>query len=66
MTQVIVSSSIESPVGVAIDWVTNKIYWTDSGINRIEVALLDGTMRCILVWTGLERPRAIVVYPKLG
>ncbi|XP_076800304.1 low-density lipoprotein receptor-related protein 4-like isoform X2 [Clavelina lepadiformis] len=64
--QVLVSSSLDSPAGLAVDWITNKIYWTDSGINRIEVALLDGSMRSVLVWTELDRPRAIIVYPKQG
>nr|XP_018667004.1 low-density lipoprotein receptor-related protein 4 isoform X1 [Ciona intestinalis] len=64
--KVIVSSSLDSPAGLAIDWITNKIYWTEAGINRIEVALLDGSMRCVLIWTGLDRPRAIVVHPKTG
>lgn len=26
-------SSLESPAGLAIDWVTNKLYWTDAGIE---------------------------------
>uniref|UniRef100_H2Z4K7 EGF-like domain-containing protein n=1 Tax=Ciona savignyi TaxID=51511 RepID=H2Z4K7_CIOSA len=64
--KVIVSSSLDSPAGLAVDWITNKIYWTEAGINRIEVALLDGSMRCVLIWTGLDRPRAIVVHPATG
>lgn len=31
--QVVVDTSLESPAGLAIDWVTNKLYWTDAG-NR--------------------------------
>lgn len=30
--QVVVDTSLESPAGLAIDWVTNKIYWTDAGM----------------------------------
>ena len=29
--QVVVDTSLESPAGLAIDWVTNKLYWTDAG-----------------------------------
>lgn len=30
-------TSLESPAGLAIDWVTSKLYWTDAG-NRQSVA----------------------------
>lgn len=46
-----------------MDWVTSKLYWTDAGTNRIEVSRLDGSMRSLLVWDGLDRPRDIVVDP---
>ena len=53
----------ESPAGLAVDWVTGKLYWTDAGTNRIEVSNLDGTMRALLIWEGLDKPRDIVVDP---
>ncbi|TKC35360.1 hypothetical protein EI555_000322 [Monodon monoceros] len=31
--EVVVDTSLESPAGLAIDWVTNKLYWTDAGMN---------------------------------
>ena len=49
-----------------MDWVTSKLYWTDAGTNRIEVANLDGSMRSLLIWDGLDRPRDIVVDPVGG
>ncbi|RWS07607.1 low-density lipoprotein receptor-related protein 4-like protein [Dinothrombium tinctorium] len=58
---VIVSQPMESPSGVAVDWVAHNIYWTDSGRNIIEAAKLDGSMRSIVIWQSLERPRDIVV-----
>ena len=62
----VVGSSLESPTGLAIDWATNKIYWTDAGNDRIEVANLDGTMRTVLIWEGLDKPRDITVDPVSG
>jgi low-density lipoprotein receptor-related protein 4 len=53
----------ESPAGIAIDWVTGKIYWTDTGTNRIEVSNLDGTLRALIIWEGIEKLRDIVVNP---
>ncbi len=61
--QIVIGSSLESPAGLAIDWVSHKLYWTDAGTDRIEVSNLDGTMRTVLVWEGLDRPRDILVDP---
>ncbi|KAG7257364.1 hypothetical protein CRUP_022800, partial [Coryphaenoides rupestris] len=60
---VVVDTSLESPAGLAIDWVTDKLYWTDAGTDRIEVSNVDGTMRTVLIWENLDRPRDIVVDP---
>ena len=46
-----------------MDWVTKKIYWTDAGTNRIECSNLDGSMRTLLIYDRLEKPRDIVVDP---
>lgn len=62
----VVDTSLESPAGLAIDWVTNKLYWTDAGTDRIEVANTDGSMRTVLIWENLDRPRDIVVEPMGG
>ena len=52
--------------GVAVDWVHNNLFWTDSGTSRIEVSDLDGRHRKVLIWENLEKPRAIVVHPGEG
>lgn len=49
-----------------MDWVTNKLYWTDAGTVRIEVSNTDGSMRCLLVWEDLDKPRDVVVDPTEG
>ncbi|KAF3832984.1 hypothetical protein F7725_026649 [Dissostichus mawsoni] len=61
--EVVVDTSLESPAGLAIDWVTHKLYWTDAGTDRIEVSNADGSMRTVLIWENLDRPRDIVVDP---
>ena len=48
--------------GLAIDWLNDRIYWTDSELNRVEVANIDGTKRAVL-FSGLNNPRDIIVDP---
>uniref|UniRef100_A0A8C7Z988 Low-density lipoprotein receptor-related protein 4 n=1 Tax=Oryzias sinensis TaxID=183150 RepID=A0A8C7Z988_9TELE len=62
----VVSTGLESPGGLAIDWIHDKLYWTDSGTSRIEVANLDGTHRKVLLWQHMEKPRAIALHPIEG
>ncbi|XP_041966314.1 low-density lipoprotein receptor-related protein 5 isoform X1 [Alosa sapidissima] len=61
--QKVVVSGLESPDGLACDWLGRKLYWTDSETNRIEVANLDGTSRKVLFWQDLDQPRAIALDP---
>lgn len=49
-----------------MDHLGRNIFWTDSQLDRIEVARLDGRQRRILFDTGLVNPRAIVVDPMRG
>lgn len=52
--------------GLAVDSVGRKVYWTDTGTNRIEVANLNGSVRKVLVWKNLDSPRAIALYHEMG
>jgi len=63
---VLVNQNLKNPGGLAIDWVTRKLYWTDATTDRIEVSNLDGGNRSILVFGKLDKPRDIVVHPSAG
>ena len=52
--------------GLAVDWIHNVLFWTDSGTSRVEVSRLDGSMRKVLIWEDIEKPRAIVAHPAKG
>uniref|UniRef100_A0A3Q1BPG7 EGF-like domain-containing protein n=1 Tax=Amphiprion ocellaris TaxID=80972 RepID=A0A3Q1BPG7_AMPOC len=47
LRDVLVSDGLDSPEGLAVDWVHRKMYWTDK--------------RCVI--KGLEKPRGIAVHP---
>ena len=48
--------------GIAVDWITQKLYWTDAGFRHIEVIELSSRYRKTIILTGSTTvPRAIVV-----
>jgi len=61
VAEYIVSIDIDSPDGIAVDWVGRNLYWTDKGTDRIEMSRLNGSSRIILISDGLQEPRAIVL-----
>ncbi|KRY17271.1 Very low-density lipoprotein receptor [Trichinella patagoniensis] len=62
----IISNNVSSPDGLAVDWIHDLIYWTDTGLDTISVATLDGKLRHTLIHDGLDEPRAIAVDPSCG
>lgn len=66
----IIDTGLISPESLAIDWVSNKLYWPDAGNKefpaRIEVANLDGSKRIVLVSENISLPRDLALDPKVG
>ncbi|KAL3266297.1 hypothetical protein HHI36_010477 [Cryptolaemus montrouzieri] len=52
--------------GIAVDWIANNIYWTNTDKKKIEVARLDGSHRKTVVGEKLQDPRSIAVFPRRG
>lgn len=59
----VIKWGLESPTGVAVDWIHELLFWTDSGTRRVEVATFDGNLRAVIAANNLDKPRAIVVHP---
>ena len=59
-------TSVQLPDGIAVDWISKNIYWTDDTAASIEVARVDGSNRRVLVNTDLYNPRGISVHPHFG
>eukprot|EP00062_Callorhinchus_milii_P008174 gi/632950593/ref/XP_007890808.1/ PREDICTED: low-density lipoprotein receptor-related protein 1-like isoform X2 [Callorhinchus milii] len=57
---------VQTPVGIAVDWVYKHIYWTDQSAKTISVATFDGTKRTTLFDTELREPASVAVDPLLG
>ena len=65
----VIAFGLQGPEGIAVDWVARKLYWTENigeGKSKIEVANFDGSYRKVLVWTDVNKPRAIAVDPLSG
>lgn len=65
-TKTIVSTGLQTPNGLAIDWMANNIFWSDQASKVIEVARLDGSCRKVLINSSLSDPRSMIVFPKRG
>lgn len=59
-------SNLSSPDGIAVDWIADNIYWTNTGNSMIEVARIDGSHRKTLIKDNIQDPRSIAVFPRKG
>lgn len=59
----VIKIGLETPGGLAVDWIHDLLFWTDAGAQRVEVASIDGRNRAILAADDMDKPRAIVVHP---
>jgi low density lipoprotein receptor-related protein 5/6 len=64
--EVVIDVDLIWPDGLAVDWVANNIYWTDSYLERIECSRLDGRYRKTLIWKGLNEPHSLALHPGKG
>lgn len=62
----VIVTNIANADGLAIDWLARNLYWTNTGMDRIEVSRLDGSSRRVIVNDNLLEPRAIALAPQLG
>lgn len=51
--------------GLALDWVSGNLFWTDQTYNHISVARKDGMYPTVLI-EGLDQPLGIAVHPNRG
>ncbi|XP_042882453.1 low-density lipoprotein receptor-like isoform X1 [Penaeus japonicus] len=64
--KIVISDDMTTVDGLAVDWLYNHIYWTNTDRDTIEVADFNGDMRKTLYQDRMEEPRAIAVYPSEG
>ncbi len=61
----VLETGLYSMEGLAVDWLGQNLFWSDSRLQRIEAARLDGAWRRVIVWHNTE-PRLIALQPTEG
>lgn len=65
-SSIIVRTNLATPNGIAVDWLADNLYWSDSDHRIIEVARLDGSCRKGILTEQMGDPRSLIVYPRKG
>ena len=66
--EIFLDRSMRFPEGVALDWLSRVVYWTDPGKRTVEAASMDdpNNMRIVLFDEMIWSPRGITLNPTSG
>jgi len=62
----VISSGVSMVEALAVDWVSQNLYWTDYVMEHVAVSRLDGSRRKILFSVNVTNPRGLVLDPRRG
>lgn len=62
----VITTNISAPNGIAVDWLADNLYWTDSNNKLIEVSKINGMHRKVVISEYLDDPRSIAAFPRKG
>ena len=65
-TVLVEGDGMDSPDGLAYDWINRVLYWTDGHKETVEAYNFRTRQRWVLFNTSLDEPRAIIVDPLDG
>lgn len=66
MQNVLVHVDVSVPAGIAVDWVSDKLYWTDAALGRIYVSEFDGSSYSAIITIDEGELTDVVVHPLKG
>lgn len=61
-----VIDNVQTPVGIAVDWIYKNLYWSDLSTKTISVANFNGTKQKVLFNRSLKEPASIAADPLSG
>lgn len=62
----VIAKDVKGIQGIAVDWVANNLYWTNSQAKVIELCRLNDSEHFVVLADGVEEPGAIAVNPSAG
>ncbi len=58
---------LDSPVGLAVDWINDKVYWTDKTRRTLNMYDIEAqTSEVIFQFEGSDRPQGLSIFPYTG
>lgn len=64
-TRNIISNGLKT-TALAVDWIANNLYFSDTESSSIEVSRLDGSSRKVIIGENLNDPRSLAIFPQRG
>ncbi|KOX76539.1 Vitellogenin receptor [Melipona quadrifasciata] len=64
--EIIVTTGLNNPDDMAVDWVTGNVYFTDSGYMHIGVCSNDGSYCTVIIEEPNDKPRSLALLPSSG
>ncbi|XP_038049226.1 prolow-density lipoprotein receptor-related protein 1-like [Patiria miniata] len=62
----LIEDRVSNCEGIAVDWISKNLYWTDDDLKTVSVARLNGSLRKTIIEGNLTHLRAIVLDPTDG
>ena len=62
ISKYIVTEGVRLPECIAVDWIHDTIYWTDTGLDVIKMSNLDGQYVKTII-SGITDPRGLAIDP---
>ncbi|XP_049310082.1 putative vitellogenin receptor isoform X1 [Bactrocera dorsalis] len=64
--EILLTAGLDAPEDLAVDWLTDNIYFSDNTMRHIAVCTNDGLYCAALVTVDVHQPRGIALWPQRG
>ncbi|XP_020715459.1 putative vitellogenin receptor isoform X2 [Ceratitis capitata] len=64
--EILLTSGLDAPEDLAVDWLTGNIYFSDNTMHHIAVCTNDGLYCAALVTVDVHQPRGVALWPQRG